>query len=178
MAAGALFLAFGALIIANALRPVPGIAAVSRGAPVGPLARAALRMAAEFEAASAADYTAAAERAADPALKSLLLSLAEEEMSHLDKVRRAELDHGSLPLAPAGLPEQQALNHDVSAQSRDILEHAIEHEVATARFYEELARVSVLPSMKTVFSALASEERRHASRLEEHSAGADALRFV
>jgi len=170
MAAGALFLVFGALILANALKPAQAGTAVSGELPSGPIARAVLLMAAEFEAAAAADYAALADGAADPALKSLLLSLADGERQHLDRVGRAEIDHGSQPLAPAGLPATEALNHDVSAESRDIAEHAIEHELATASFYEELARVSTLPSMKSVFSALASEERIHASRLEQHAA--------
>jgi rubrerythrin len=67
------------------------------------------------------------------------------------------------------LPKPEDLNHDVARADRPLLEHAIEHEEATALFYLELARLSPLPSLKQTFTTLAQAEQDHARRLRELS---------
>lgn len=166
LAAGALFVVFGVIILVNAVRPGAEAAAAPK-AQTGLLARAVLRAAAEFEAAAAADYDALASRATDPALRALLESLAAGERAHLERVRHPDLAAAEAPLALAALPAKEELTHDAAAESRDIIAHAIEHEEATARFYEELARVSHLPSLKSAAAELAREERAHIAELEK-----------
>jgi rubrerythrin len=48
-----------------------------------------------------------------------------------------------------------------------VLEQAIGHEKATARFYEGLAVAAPLASLRSAFGALAREEHEHARALEE-----------
>jgi rubrerythrin len=165
MAAGALFLAFGTVILLNALRGAHAPTGTGT-AGAGVIGRAVLRTAAEFETASADDYAVLAARADDPALRSLLEQIAGEERDHLDRVRRMELSRDEHPVDESGLPDKAALLRRISGKSLDVVNHAIEHEQATARFYEELARTARLPSLKTAFGELAAEERRHTARLE------------
>ena len=132
-----------------------------------------LKWASEFERAAANDYEVLAAKTEDPRLKALLQELAREELEHLDHVQTAAAEHQSLQLTtttPADtLPARGELRHDVSAGDRPILEHAIEHEEATARFYLELAQLTPLPSLKQTFTALAHAEEDHAQRLQAWS---------
>ncbi len=170
LAAGGLFILFGILILWQALKTespdttdrTPGI-----------MAGVVLKWASEFERAAADDYEDLAAGVEDPKLKTLLLELAREEMSHLSDIQRAATEHKSLQLgaesSAAALPAQKELRHDVAEGDRPILEHAIEHEEATAKFYLELARLTPLPSLKQTFTALSEAEEEHARRLRAWS---------
>jgi rubrerythrin len=169
LTAGGLFILFGILILYQTLT-VTRKAPESATAP-GIVAGVVLKWATEFERAAADDYTALAEKTSDPTLKTLLLELAEEESEHLMHIQSASSEHKSLHLtsteaAPA-LPKEEELHHDVAEADRPLLEHAIEHEEATARFYLELARLTPLPSLKQTFTTLAQAEQGHARRLRE-----------
>ena len=168
LAAGGLFIVFGMLILYSVVKPEAEREIVI-AIPGGILANVAFQMAAEFEEAAAQDYEHLAKSCEDNSLRELLLSLAEEERGHLRRVRKGEMEHRDVEL-PHGegeaMPNIETLTHDVSAHDAPIIEHAIEHELATAGFYEALAKASALPSLKDVFSALAAEERDHAQRLE------------
>ncbi len=170
LAAGGLFILFGILILWQTLRVERP--ETTKHAP-GIMAGVVLKWASEFERAAANDYEALAGKADDPKLKALLLELAREELDHLSHVQTASVEHESLQLAaenPAAiLPAQEELRHDVAEGDRPILEHAIEHEEATVKFYLELARLTPLPSLKQTFSALAQAEEEHARRLRAWS---------
>jgi rubrerythrin len=173
IAAGILFIGFGIAILIGAFRAQPQAAAAPRP---GMLTDAVFRMAAEFEAAAAADYRRLAATASSPELRRLLTFLAEEEHAHLERVRHhgAATDAPSLPMDPAALeavrpPVAVAAQTDGGGGGGDddgeVLRRAAEHEAATARFYEELARAAPLPALRDRFAALAAEERRHEAQL-------------
>jgi rubrerythrin len=166
IAAGVLFVVFGSLILVGVLRKGDPVAEAGRPKLLFP---AVMKLAAEFEEASCADYKRLASEAKDPAFQALMESLAQEEAKHLEQVRHAKRVHGAVVLkeSPAeALPERAALAHDVAASDRPILQHVLEHEEATAKFYAELARVTHVPALKAVFAALAEEERSHLARIQ------------
>jgi rubrerythrin len=174
IAAGILFLVFGVMMLRSAFagEKVPERAA----ARPGMLATVALRIAADFERAAAADYCNLAKLAKDERLRALLLALETEEQEHLSHILSAELRHGEaqLPAARPDLwPQMVELTHDVAGSEdfrlevSNILRHAIQHEEATARFYHAVASEAGLPALRGIFAALASEEDKHAVRLRE-----------
>lgn len=167
MAAGLLFLLFGLLTLRSALVPEKA-KRVEAGSAV--LAPVVLRLAAAFEEAAADDYEKLAVQASDARVRDLLLALAAEERSHLSHVRELQPKVASpkpdTPM-PQGLPEKQELMHDVAGDSRELIAHAVEHETATRRFYEELARVVHVPGLAASFSRLAEEESEHVRRLQD-----------
>lgn len=175
IAAAVLFILFGVLILADVVRKrAPAPAAAEEVVRPGPLTRVVLNLAAGFEEAAWADYAKLAAGAADPRFRTLLETLAAEEQRHLERVRSAGREHGEVQLDAAGverLPAEAALAHDVADSDRPALQHLMEHEEATARFYEELARVTHVPGLKRVFSALAAEERDHLRRLRAFADG-------
>ncbi len=166
LAAGLLFIVFGALILRSAL--VARAPAAPAAAAEGPLGRIVLRLAAEFEEAAAANYAALAAESADPRLAALLRTLEAEERQHLDRVRGAHTDFGAatLPEAAQVMPAAPAPALVGAAPDAHVLARAIEHERATARFYEELAGLTPLPALQRAFETLAAEEHGHAARLE------------
>ncbi len=173
-AAGVLFVLFGVMMLAEAARkreptPAPIVAP-------GVLSRTVLQAAAAFEEAAWADYAKLADQAADPRLKMLLAELAEEERRHMDRIRSAEFDHGMAEWGTIGaLPAASALAHDAAeGEQAAVIEHIMEHEAATAAFYEELARGAPLRVLKGVFAALAEEERGHLQRLQRFALRRDA----
>jgi len=173
-AAGLLFLLFGAMMLRSAFtgEKAPEPAAAGPGI----LASAALKIAVEFERASATDYADLAKIAKDERLRTLLLGLEAEEQDHLARILSAAAMHGEarLPEARPDLwPNMADLVHDVAAsegaklEAESILRHAMEHEDATARFYREAASAATLSALRGVFASLASEEEKHALRLKE-----------
>lgn len=170
IAAGIGFLLMGAFILREALaKPTAAPAGVSALAKPGVLPQLAMKAAAEFEAAAADDYRRLAEREEHPALRALLQSLAEEERGHMERLRsisNTKEGFATQSLEWKEMPAQSTLSHDVAGDRRPVLAHAIEHEKATAAFYAELARVAVIPSLRSTFNTLAEEERQHAHRLE------------
>lgn len=178
IASGLLFLLFGALILySTLLRPVPSSPAATVIRP-GVLARIALEAAVRFEEAAWRDYSQLADQGnISPALRELWQGLALAEQQHINMLRGLLAEQGeSAPFAreAADLPSHAELHHDVAAAGTEAahhLEHAREHEEATARFYEELARVTHLASLQALFIALAREERHHAETLAAFGAG-------
>ena len=95
-----------------------------------------------------------------------------EERAHQTRIKEARMtDHEQGVFeskTQAALPELEALLHDVAQdQAKPFLDHAIEHELATAAFYSTLARTAKLPGLKRTLRALADEEKRHAQMLKE-----------
>ncbi|MBT3192335.1 MAG: TMEM165/GDT1 family protein [Verrucomicrobia bacterium] len=167
LTAGGLFILFGILILYQALS-TPRAAAAKH--PSGLMVGVVLKWAGEFEQAAAEDYETLASQATDPELRALLQKLSAEERDHIEHIKRASAEHETLQLAPeareAELPERDTLSHDVAHADRPLLEHAIEHEEATAQFYRELARLTPLRSLKRTFTTLAEAELDHARRLK------------
>jgi rubrerythrin len=173
-AAGLLFLIFGAMMLRSAIagEKVPEPTAAGTGI----LASAALKIAVEFERASATDYADLVKIAKDERLRNLLLALEAEEEDHLARILAASALHGEARLSEANpdlWPRMADLAHDVAAsdgarlEAASILKHAMEHEDATARFYREAASSTTLPALRRVFSSLAAEEEKHAFRLRD-----------
>jgi rubrerythrin len=127
-----------------------------------------LNQALAFEEAAIDDYRRLAEKAPAGDVRDLLIALAAEEEAHLAELRRlgtvtppaAE----PFPYEPE-LPGPEALIPDVSSEARELLEHAVEHELATAAFYAALAESTHITSLRRALNALAAEERAHAERL-------------
>ncbi len=171
IAAGSLFLVFGAMIMYETYssfrgeRAAPAPAAAAEAAEPGLVGNLALSAAMDFESATAERYRRLAGRAS-PALAALLASLAREEDSHLARLRglpepvRDDTDHGSFPATDISTREGTA-----AVDSPDTLAELIRHEEATAEFYHALARRALIPSLKSIFGRLAEEEQGHAARL-------------
>lgn len=167
IAAASLFIVFGGVILhdafaqrAEAVRKAP--------APAGPLARIILRLAAGFEEAAATDYASLAAAEQNPRLTELYADLAKDEEAHLEALRNARLEHGAHMLPDVSPPETtQHLLHDVAGERSPALEHAIDHERATAAFYRELERGTGILGLRNVFATLAEQEEEHARRLSE-----------
>lgn len=170
VAAGILFLVFGALILFNAFTPEKA-PAESGAAPVpaSPLVQWVLNTALAFEECAAVDYEKAAAKTTDDNIRRVLLSLAREEQQHVARLREAYASHPIQETwtqqAPV-LPEPQLLAADIAEDARPILEHAIEHELATARFYNEMAKASKIEALQRMFTDLAQSERNHAAQLQ------------
>ncbi len=167
IASGLLFVLFGGLILYTAFHPKPEAEPIPEE-KVGAFSRFVLKTASSFEQAAAANYAALAESCDCPKLKELLLSLAEDEAKHLQRLQTARAEHGevTIPEQKLGkLPTLTDLARDLAPQSRPILEQAIAHELDTAAFYEELAKVTHLPALRHVFASLATEEHGHADQL-------------
>ncbi|HEY3319559.1 MAG TPA: TMEM165/GDT1 family protein [Planctomycetota bacterium] len=172
-AAGVLFLLFGVLMLRSAFT---GEARAESKAKPGILTSVALNIAATFEQAAADDYAALSKLATDEKLRNLLDGLQAEERDHARRIRQAVVEHGEIRLAqvnPELWPKLPDLVHDVAvsddakAGASAILQHALQHEEATARFYEALAAEATLPRLRAVFAALAGDEKLHASRLHD-----------
>lgn len=168
--AGALFVIFGVLILKSAI--APAAAALREATAPGPLSRVVLKIAADFEASSALDYRALADQTADTHLAALFRTLADEEDTHLERIRQTRVDYADIQMvggAAALAPAFEDLGHDVAKATEPVLEHAIAHENATASFYAELAGLTPLPALRDIFAALAAAERAHAERLGRFS---------
>ncbi len=164
-AAGTLFIVFGVLIL-HGVFAARGVAATA--APGGVLARVVLRVAAQFEEAAARDYAALAAAATDPRVRALFEALAQEERQHLAHITQSVEQRAEVELPQAARTAVEAhphLDHDVAGSSEPAVEHAAQHEEATAGFYRELAALTPLPALRTTFSLLAAQEEDHARRL-------------
>lgn len=172
MAAAVLFILFGALLLRDALgRRAAYTAAAGATATEeqpGLLVRVVLRAAADFEHAAAADYRRLSEQATRPDMKALFMTLANAEASHLERLRTAGVKHGETPISTdiiSAHPETE-LKHDVADATDPVLEHAIQHEQATAAFYNALAEGTAIPALRRIFLSLAKEELDHAATLQ------------
>ncbi len=169
-AAAILFIVFGVVMLYNLWVSPP----VVSGAPTEPgrFARFVAQTAIAFEEAAEADYLRLAQSASNETTKSILLALAAEERAHAEQMKNMSWDDShELPFEPtpqSNLPELEDLLHDVADQEETsgLLAHAIEHELATAAFYETIARTAKLSGIKQTLQRLAAAERNHAARLQ------------
>jgi len=169
---GVLFLVFGCLMLREVFLPVAGAVEtaprkVSRVTEwVG---RFLIQQAAVFEKAAYEDYEALAERTSEPNEKAVFQRLALEERWHHEAMMGAiQAGEGKDIAVTAdmaeGLPSLDELIQDAAKASK-VVEHAIEHEKAMAKFYLTLARQSAIPRLRETFSALAVAEENHVLRL-------------
>ena len=176
MAAAILFIVFGGIMLFNVLTGKEVAAAGQIKA--GTFDRFIIQMALPFEEAAEKDYRKLAASTDHAAVKKVLLALADEEHAHQVRIKEANpSDTGDAVFAAqteAALPDLEDLLHDVASDdARPIIDHAIEHELATAAFYNELARTARLPGLKRTLRTLAQEEQTHADMLrdlEDHMA--------
>lgn len=167
IAAAVMFIAFGLVILWQLYGPRKEITEEVRAEP-SEIGSFVLKVAMEFEKAAFEDYRAMALQSSDPGLKTLLQQLAEEEGDHLSQVT----EYASRPVQTTEekelkFAERESLLHDVANTDRPLIEHAIEHEMATADFYAELASLTPLPALKKAFTTLSRAEHNHAARLKE-----------
>lgn len=175
-AAAVLFIVFGVVMLVNLLHAQP--AEVQVQAEPGRFARFVAQTAIAFEEAAEEDYRRLAQAAENAGIRDILLALAAEERLHADRLKGMSWigRNDNEPLfdeaSASKLPELEELLHDVAEdESLPLLDHAIEHELATAAFYETLAHTAKLASFKKTIQALALEERHHAEtlrRLKDH----------
>jgi len=170
MAAAILFIVFGGVMLRNVFveqAPTVGAEKIQ-----GTFELFVAQTALAFEEAAEEDYRELAGRTDNEVIRRVLLGLADDERSHQERIRAArmterEQDAFASP-ARSDLPDLAALLHDVAQdQAKPFLNHAIEHELATAAFYNALAKTAKLPGLKRTLRTLAQEEQGHAHRLRE-----------
>lgn len=170
MAAAILFIVFGGIMLFNVLTGREA-AAVGK-AKAGTFDRFIVQMALPFEEAAEKDYRKLAAATDHAAVKKVLLALADEEHAHQKRIKEADRsDRGDVVFemqTEAALPDLEDLLHDVAGdEARPVIDHAIEHELATAAFYNELAKTAKLPGLKRTLRTLAREEQTHADMLKD-----------
>ncbi|MDR1613708.1 MAG: TMEM165/GDT1 family protein [Planctomycetota bacterium] len=181
-ASGALFLVFGTVILYNVYasyrRPedaekAPFGEAVQAEETPGYLARLALQAALNFESASGDRYRRLGACIPDSRLAALLESLASEEDRHHARIAElANREPGRSLRLTAECPPPRAVGSEISPTPgggewmRNAVENLIEHERASAEFYQSLADRTIVPGVKPVFHKLAEDEWRHLRRLE------------
>ena len=169
---GVLFVVFGCLMLREVFMPAAGAVEVAprKASRVTEwVGRFVIQQAAMFEKAAFEDYEALAEQSSDPREKAVFQRLAREERWHHEAMLGAMQAGGGKDIEVTadmaeGLPTVDELMQDAAKASK-VVEHAIEHEKAMAKFYLTLARQSALPRLRETFSALAVAEDNHALRL-------------
>lgn len=170
IAAAILFLLFGLLMLHNVFF---GKAAKAATTPTSSSAfeRFITKTAMAFEATAEADYRRLAETADNEVVRRVMLVLADEEKAHQERLQEAHTSHAGQFVfeveTEAALQQLRELLHDVAEnEAKPLVDHAIEHETATARFYEALARSAHIPGLRHTLQTLAAEERKHAEMLQ------------
>ncbi len=141
-----------------------------------------LKIAAEMEKRGGEFYRLAAKVSRSPQTKELLTSLAADEAVHLREFQRlyerAE-EENRAPYAPEraaylsamaaeiAFPEGVVGAADKLGSPRAILEHAIQSEQDSIRFYTELTKVSGCQPMVGVFEDIIRQETGHLHRLQK-----------
>ena len=166
MGAGVLFVACGVMIFREAFMEERQVQppARTRG-----LSAFVLKQAAGFEKAAFDDYRLLAAKTQNPALRALLEAIAAEEDQHfrrISDVGHAQVDLGVGVEVESALAAPDKLARAVAGEDQPVVASAIAHELATARFYRELARLTPVPALKQAFWSLASAEEGHVARLK------------
>lgn len=166
--AGILFVIFGLVLLREAFVRQAYIPAAQISAP-GAVTRFVFKQAAAFEEAARDDYLMMADKTADPRLRQVLEELAREEDNHLKQINTYAGEHAEAFSQHEALRElsgDEKLVADAAKQDRPLIQHAIEHEAATANFYRELAHLTPLPPLRKAFQELADAEQQHLVRLQ------------
>ena len=169
IASAVLFLVFGSLMLFNVFREGKGPEEVAACEDPGFFERIIAGTAVAFEEAAEADYLKLAEQAEDEGMKKVLSLLAADERDHARRLRDLCSFHVSEEIQgnDEALPSLEELIHDAADDKEaHFIDHALEHELATARFYEQLAETATVPGVKYMLQTLASEEYGHADTLK------------
>ena len=171
---GLLFLVFGSLMLREAFLPKAQACEVQ--APARDVAditdwmgRFVIKQAAMFEQSAFEDYAALARTSLNPDEKNVFMRLAQEERWHHEAMLSAIAGGADkdIPITremAEALPAIHELMCDAAGSSKEV-EHAIEHELAMARFYRVMAEKSAIPRLRDTFMALAVMEEKHAQWL-------------
>jgi rubrerythrin len=116
-------------------------------------------------------YTKLADRAQTPAMRDVLLAIAQEERGHRAKLEAAKAGRRPLDeVAPVRDLKIADYLSDVTLSDRpsyaDILVFAMKQEKQAFRLYTDLAERMADPATKHLFHALAQEEAKHKLRFE------------
>lgn len=178
LAAALLFLVFGGMILYEVIGSLraEGKAAAAPAPPIrdgeatGFAGGLALRAAIDFESISMERYRRVAAESG-PELAEVLLELAAEEESHMNRLRGLPAEMRTDAVWNREVPARAALSgRNLPPGDKRVLERLIAHEDASASFYADLAGRTLIPSVRAVLSRLAEEERSHAARLREQLA--------
>lgn len=175
IAAALLFLIFGFSILFDTFASFRGkqerapLPAEQTGAAIEPglAGGLALRAAMDFEELSMRRYRRIAEKAT-PVLGALLLELADEEESHLQRLRGIPAEQLREVISEhKELMRTRASERIESCERCDaeVVEGLIDHEEASAAFYRDVAERTLIPSVRSALAMLAAEEEGHAARL-------------
>ena len=141
-----------------------------------------LRIAAEMEKRGGEFYRLAARISRSPEAKELLTSLAADEAVHLREFQRLHekaAAENRAPYAPEraaylsamaaeiAFPEGVVGAADKLGSPEAILEHAIQSEQDSIRFYTELTKTSGCEPMVSVFEDIIRQETGHLHRLQK-----------
>ncbi len=166
LAAGVLFLIFGAVLILRNFKPAPEAEEAKWEIKPGFLASFVMERAREFEEASHTGYAEAAKCAQMPELQALFRSLAEEESAHLKTLDAGGTEAGEFTATETTLVCPANVSYSEEGGDRAAVLSAIAHERMTAEFYGKLGDVVHIHSLKPLFYSLASAEKLHLERLE------------
>lgn len=173
LAAAVLFLIFGFMILYEVFRSFRAEGKTVARAPVvqaeatGLAGGLALRAAIDFESMSMERYRKVA-AVSGPELAEVLLDIAKEEESHLNRLRGLPDEARADAVWDREVPTRTAISgRNLPAGDIRVLERLIDHEDASAAFYADLAARTLIPSVRTVLSRLADEELSHAERLRQ-----------
>lgn len=172
IAAGALFLVFGAILIISAIRNKSdeGILGEATIQP-GLLSSLAIRSASQFEKNRAEGYLRMAESTSDEQLRALLVHISESENFH---AQRLENLSNSIQITNDNAEVQEEIPYPVmeakhdSSDSLPWLKKIIEEEQLEADFYLKLAQITHINSVKQVYLKLAQEEQQHLQFLNDY----------
>lgn len=120
----------------------------------------------EKEQEAADFYTDLARKVKSEDVAKELVRFAEMEMGHKKMLQNIDLEKFN-ESEPAQIKDLKIANYTVDAipQSNmswpDIVNIAMHREMAAANLYNDLADVSLEPSIKNLFKKLASEEQKH-----------------
>lgn len=134
----------------------------------------ALEMAIKREIAAYTLYANLSERVTGPGTKNMLLELAEQEKGHrallegvIEGKTQRELGENisSSSSGIANFMVETTLNENATPQ--EVMTYAIKAEVKAFDFYTALSNDLTDPSLKELFTKLASEEKGHKIKLED-----------
>lgn len=162
LGAGALFILFGLLLLIEGFRSKESKPLANQ---IPAVARTVLKRAIAFEEASMTDYQRLAAQTENPALRAVLADIALDEAQHLQMLNDIPVLEDDEAMPATKLSADVDLQHDVPVGDRDILQHAIEHEQATAQFYRSLAEHISVDEVRQKLNDLADQEEQHEARL-------------
>jgi hypothetical protein len=136
----------------------------------------ALKTAIRREERTAATYTAKAKKIADPTAKSVLVSLAKQEMAHAKKLQMVLDKQMDLSRLGKGgkrvLGTLHVINDDVRKMEKvseavKVVQKALVSEENSCKLYRSLEKIYSGLDLGELFGKLAQEEEKHVTRLEK-----------